>query len=424
MDDSSSPLEVDYAERIAANCNMDIEITDPSLPLVENITCFPFSLEEAPNSATSSNINISTEPSPPKVIPYSMNVPADPSLWDGNFIATSLFGTNEFLNSDISNITCSLKHIACFLRQRNVKDRDANSIRQLNPFGESTWDFVSAILESGWDTLTTANKSSIRDNFTKEFGKTTKPLSSVNIRHGAHITKIPPPILPRPSKEILEKSKAHQQKISNKGKSPLSYTQIASNVTNILKIKEAFPALPNKKVLKMHKAAFGQHANRVKKVQVTTKGPSRKQAIIPVHNDLAESIMGNASTHVFQINAQLKNIKSSMHSEFIRPYSGRIAIVTNNVPNPSDLSIIEKYFKSVEGINSNDIPSPRLPQSKSYLKITGLPYLRADGNRITSENVTDFMKHIDLFENIPLATKPCIIKALPKSDMAIIWFDI
>jgi len=34
------------------------------------------------------------------------------------------------------------------------------------------------------------------------------------------------------------------------------------------------------------------------------------------------------------------------------------------------------------------------------------------------------MKHIDLFENIPLATKPHIIKASPKSDMAIIWFDI
>jgi len=53
----------------------------------------------------------------------------------------------------------------------------------------------------------------------------------------------------------------------------------------------------------MHKAAFSQHANRVKKVQVTTKGPSRKQAIIPVHNDLAESIMGDTSTYVFQINA-------------------------------------------------------------------------------------------------------------------------
>ena len=83
-----------------------------------------------------------------------------------------------------------------------------------------------------------------------------------------------------------------------------------------------------------------------------------------------------------------------------------------------------KYFKSVEGINGNDIPSPRLPQSKSYLKITGLPYLQADDNKITSKNVTDFMKHIDLFENVSLATKPYIIKVSPKSDIAIIWFDI
>jgi len=174
----------------------------------------------------------------------------------------------------------------------------------------------------------------------------------------------------------------------------------------------------------MHKAAFGQYTNRAKKVQFTTKGPSRKQAIILVHNDLAESIMGDASTHVFQINALLKNFKSLMCSKFICPCSGGITIITNDIPNPSDLSIIEKYFKSVEGINSNDIPSPRLPQSKLYLKITGLPYLRADSNKITSENITDFMKHIDLFENISLATKPHIIKASPKSDMAIIWFDI
>jgi len=181
---------------------MDIEITDPSLLSGKNITCFPFSLpasnphvslKEVPNHATSSNIDISMEPSPPKVIPYSTNVPADPSLWDGNFMATSLFGTNKFINSNINNIMCSLKYIACFLRQQNVKDWDANSISQLAPFGKSAWDFVSAILKSGWDTLTTANKSSIRDNFTKEFGKTTKPSPSINICHGAHITKVPPP---------------------------------------------------------------------------------------------------------------------------------------------------------------------------------------------------------------------------------------
>jgi len=31
---------------------------------------------------------------------------------------------------------------------------------------------------------------------------------------------------------------------------------------------------------------------------------------------------------------------------------------------------------------------------------------------------------IELFENISLAAKPRIIRASPKSDMAIIWFDI
>ena len=121
MDNSSPPSEVDYAEHVAANCNMDIEITDLSLPPVENATCFSFSLpasnpyvplKEVPNSININDTNISTELSPPKVIPYSANILADPSLWDGNFMATSLFGTNEFLNSDINNITCSLQHMS------------------------------------------------------------------------------------------------------------------------------------------------------------------------------------------------------------------------------------------------------------------------------------------------------------------------
>ena len=229
MDDSSPPSEVDYAECVAANCNMDIEIADPSLPSAENATNFSFSLpasdprvppEAAPNPAVTSYSDLSTEPSPPEVIPYNANVPADPSLWDGNFSATSLFGTNEFLNSDIDNITCSLKRMACFLRQRNVKEQDANSIRQLDPFGESAWDFVSAIFESGWDTLMTANKSSIRDNVTKEFGKPTKPSPSTNTRHGPHVTKVPPPFLPAPPRKFWRNQRHANKKPPPRKKPP------------------------------------------------------------------------------------------------------------------------------------------------------------------------------------------------------------
>ena len=77
------------------------------------------SYEGASNLSLTNNINMSLEPSPPMVIPYSANVPADPNLWDSNFIATSLFGTNEFLQSDIHNIACSLQCIACFLKQHS-----------------------------------------------------------------------------------------------------------------------------------------------------------------------------------------------------------------------------------------------------------------------------------------------------------------
>ena len=85
---------------------------------------------------------------------------------------------------------------------------------------------------------------------------------------------------------------------------------------------------------------------------------------------------------------------------------------------------MEKHFKSIEGIDTNEVLAPHLPQSKSYLKITGIPYLCSDGNKISSDNVTDLMKHIELFENISLAAKPRIIRASPKLDIAIIWFDI
>ena len=223
MNDSSPPSEIDYAERVATNCNMDVEVATPSLPPGNVSSGFTFSLplsnpraplEEAFNSAPSGEIDVSSEPSPPLVIPYSSNVPANPSLWDGNFTATSLFGTNEFLISDINNITWSLQRMACFLRQWNLEGRNANNIRQLEPFGESAWDFISAIFESGWDVLTTSSKSSIRSNIASEFGKRTipPPIKS-NPQYGIQISKIPPPIPPRPSKKSVGKGQINPMKL-------------------------------------------------------------------------------------------------------------------------------------------------------------------------------------------------------------------
>jgi len=126
-------------------------------PQKYDFTMLPSQMPHAPHEdalnkpSPTDNFNTSPEPSLPTVIPYSANVLADPSLWDGNFIATSLFSTNEFLQSNVRNMACSLQCMACFLKQQSLEGRDGNNIPQLELFGESAWVFISAIFESGWD---------------------------------------------------------------------------------------------------------------------------------------------------------------------------------------------------------------------------------------------------------------------------------
>jgi len=84
---------------------------------------------------------------------------------------------------------------------------------------------------------------------------------------------------------------------------------------------------------------------------------------------------------------------------------------------PSDLQTIKNYIKNINNINSNNISTPQLPQSKSYLKIIGIPYLIENINIPINFSV---VKAILKNNNIFLASKSWVIKASPKSDMVII----
>jgi len=100
-----------------------------------------------------------------------------------------------------------------------------------------------------------------------------------------------------------------------------------------------------------------------------------------------------------------------------------VTIVTNKVVLPLDLKVIENFVKNVDNVNSEDIEAPRLPQSKSYLKIIGISYFLENTNvSITSDFVESIIKYI--FNNLLLTFKPWVIKALHKSDMAVVWVDI
>jgi len=70
---------------------------------------------------------------------------------------------------------------------------------------------------------------------------------------------------------LTKKTKDNNSKTSVK-----SFTQVIATAKNILKIKEAFLALPKRKIIEIHNVVMNKLANRSKKIQITTKGPSKK----------------------------------------------------------------------------------------------------------------------------------------------------
>jgi len=159
---------------------------------------------------------------------------------------------------------------------------------------------------------------------------------------------------------------------------------------------------------------------------MTTKGPLRKQIIIPMSGENVSSFMKNSSLHVANINRNLRNAKSDVLIDYLCSENSGIIVITNKVAQQSDMSIISNYIKNSNDINSLQVDEPRLPKSKSYLKITGIPFFSHSNSqeRLTSNDIEAILKQNHIFDNISLVSKPRVIKVSPKSDMTIVWIDI
>jgi len=155
------------------------------------------------------------------------------------------------------------------------------------------------------------------------------------------------------------------------------------------------------------------------KINITTKEPSRKQIIIPMAKLNAELIINSANQQITNINKSLKEFKSDITADFIHIINNGVIITTDKPANTSNLKIIEKYIKNVKEIKSDVIESPYLPKSKLYLKIIRLPYIVEYGP-ITLDIIKGIFKKIYIFNDIILASKPHVIKVLPKSNIAVV----
>ena len=236
----------------------------------------------------------------------------------------------------------------------------------------------------------------------------------------------PPPLLAKSKNEVNTILKYFQgsKPTTDPKKLTKSYTQASkqsASTSEVLKIKESFPALNVKQINQVNNIV--KDNQKLKPcIQMTTKGPSRKQIIIPISNNNNNAFMKNSTAHVTNINKLLRNAKSEVAVDYIRSDPIGLSIVTNKVALQSDLQIIGQYIKKSKDINELQVEEPRLPQSKSYLKIIGIPYYPNGKSQecLNSSDVKAILKQNQIFDDIKLASRPRIIKVLPKSDISII----
>ena len=285
---------------------------------------------------------------------------------------------------------------------------------------EVDWDFIPI------NDQNISFRNVVVNNLTPKASKSTIGTSSSKLKDKVvEIVKLSPPIPVCLPKKILEKSKFFGKgnkstKTVNTNVRKLYAQATSSNVSDILKLKENFPSLLAKKIEGIHRII--NNMDKVKPhLNITMKGPLRKQLIVPISKDYVNNIMVSANEYVTNINKALKNVKSNIMVDFIHLENMGITIVSNSVASQSNLQVMKRYVKNIENVRFDDVQVPRLPQLKSYLKIIEIPYFVEGTNTfIRSDNIKAIIKANHIFNDLLLTVKPRDIKTSPRSDMVVI----
>ena len=203
-----------------------------------------------------------------------------------------------------------------------------------------------------------------------------------------------------------------------------SYAQASkSSINNIVKIKDTFPKLLTKKVVKVNDIINKSDLVESKR-KMTTKELLRKQVIIPMNITTTEIIVNQANGIITNINTGLKNSNSKTIANFIKLVDNRV-IININQATLSHMNVIIKIIKNTTNINSKSIKNFHLPKSKLYLKIVGLSYyVKTTNTLVTPFLAKEVLKNTYIFNDIIIVSKPYIIKAASNSDSAVIWINI
>jgi len=77
------------------------------------------------------------------------NVTHDTDLWDSDHYVTLLSGCDMHLEADAKVLATSLKHLACFIQKRPLKDRPIEQFPSVLGIGSYVWRLLQAVSEAG-----------------------------------------------------------------------------------------------------------------------------------------------------------------------------------------------------------------------------------------------------------------------------------
>ena len=215
--------------------------------------------------------------------------------------------------------------MAKYISNKKVNPKSSNDLNDFDGIGNTVWNFSSSVYQSSWDSLYTDNCSkSLREKISAKLTPRVVPSSSSKTIKNPHLVTInkapqPPPLPAKTKKEVniiskyfLPNKPSVNNNINgnsnNSGKSYAQATKMSNNTSEVLKIKETFPSLNAQKVDQVNNIVNGQ-AKPKPHIKMMTKGPSRKQIIIPMSRENTNSFMKSSSLHGANINKLLCNAK-------------------------------------------------------------------------------------------------------------------
>ena len=251
---------------------------------------------------------------------YDPNIALDPDSWDGNFHAVSLHSSMEHLALDVLNIKESLSRMHKYILGKSIKNSGANDVEDFKGMGKAMWEFISTIYDSHWDSFVVDDnnmtfRNKVKFQFSPQVIKPKALSKGKETVKPAFVSSLPPPILAKSQKEVNKISKyfkknnnanptkLYAQVSSSSKKTNTSSSALMSDITrDTLKIKESFPNLLNAKIDLIQKVINDSNSKPKPRINMTMKGLSHKQVIIPMSNNLSKKFIEDSSMHVININ--------------------------------------------------------------------------------------------------------------------------